>query len=231
MRRYVLALDGGGTKTAVALADDEGNFQLLPSAGGINAVDNPDWQRNLDAALAPVFELGVEIAFVRIGMPAHGESRALDKDYHEAITARLGPRVGISNDVFMAYDGAFATGEGVLALAGTGSMAVTIDRDGVYRRSGGFGHDFGDEGSAYWIGRKALQIASWAVDGRRDAPDFLDRMTAAIAAAPDAPFHGLLEWQAAQTHPRSAVAALARHVDIAGRRRRCGCWRDPRRGR
>ena len=103
MSQFVLALDGGGTKTAVALADISGNVTNLPPAAGINAVDNPRWRQDLDGALARVFEDDRQIVSALAGMPAFGESRELDAVYRQAIAERLGPAAEVTNDVFMAY--------------------------------------------------------------------------------------------------------------------------------
>ena len=64
-------------------------------------------------------------------------------------------------------------------------------------------------------GARHCKKASWVVDGRLDAPAFLERIVAAIDASPGAPLSGLLEWHAGLKHPRSAIAALARQVDAA----------------
>src|SRR5262249_39601899 len=56
----------------------------------------------------------------------------------------------------------------VVVIAGTGSIAYGRTQDGRDARAGGWGYLMGDEGSAYSIGRAALQAASQALDGRGD---------------------------------------------------------------
>jgi len=57
-------------------------------------------------------------------------------------------------------------GCGVVLIAGTGSIALGRDARGTIARSSGWGHIIGDEGSGYDIGRRSLQAAARASDGR-----------------------------------------------------------------
>jgi BadF/BadG/BcrA/BcrD ATPase family protein len=49
------------------------------------------------------------------------------------------------------------TGEGIIVISGTGSIAYGKTPDGKFARAGGLGPDKGDEGSGYWIGREWLK--------------------------------------------------------------------------
>lgn len=197
----VAAVDGGGTKTAAALADREGRVTLLPSGAGCNPQDNPDWAPVLGGVLAA---LGSPVAAV-VGLPGWGEVPAMDREVGAFVAARL-PGAVILNDVDLAARGAFPDGEGVLILAGTGSMAMAR---GV--RVGGWGDLIGDEGSAFRIGQRALTEMARVIDGRSDAWGFAralgERLGCGVAGfAP-------LDWVMGQPHGRSAIAQVAREVD------------------
>jgi glucosamine kinase len=210
--QLVLALDGGGSKSHFALADRHGRVERSGLGMGVNALDNPAWRANLGALLAPLRGRG-EIAMAVFGMPGFGESRLIDAEYRAALAElHEGPHV-VRNDVEMAFDGAFLDRPGVLALSGTGAMAVARGDSGRLVRAGGWGDGFGDEGSAYWIGRRALQHASWAADGRLEAPEFLAGLCRAMGLRQGPPFFGLMDWYAGLTHPRSEIARLAMLVD------------------
>ena len=110
------------------------------------------------------------------------------------------------NDVEAAFVGAFAGRPGVLLLAGTGSMAW--GSDGTRQvRTGGWGEGFGDEGSAYWIGRRALGLASQALDGGTPTP------TSRSAAESSA---------GRPTHPGGSAGVVLRPGACPLRRRRAG---------
>lgn len=68
-------------------------------------------------------------------------------------------RVAALSDVGLAHAAVFGGGEGVLVVAGTGSIALARDRRGRRRRAGGWGQLVGDDGSGFWIGREALRDA------------------------------------------------------------------------
>jgi N-acetylglucosamine kinase-like BadF-type ATPase len=60
-------------------------------------------------------------------------------------------------------------GADVIVIAGTGSMAFGRDREGRTARAGGWGFEFGDEGSAFDLVREALRAAlrfeeGWGTD-------------------------------------------------------------------
>jgi len=215
----VLGIDGGGSKTLIALADRDGTVVATSGGSGINPMDRPDWRGALDAMLAPYRERLPEIGAVVAGLPAYGELPPLSAEQERAIAAFFGERPQrVVNDVEAAHIGAFAGGPGVLILSGTGSMAWARDAAGHSLRVGGFGEAIGDEGSAHWIGIEAIARASRAMDGRIDAPDFLAAFLAHLGLDPASPQDGLIAWRASVEHARSEIAALARLVDTLAER-------------
>jgi N-acetylglucosamine kinase-like BadF-type ATPase len=72
-------------------------------------------------------------------------------------------------DTITSQAGAFAAGPGIVVISGTGSVAYGKDETGNIGRAGGWGYLMGDEGSGYDIGRRALQAAAQACDGRGTA--------------------------------------------------------------
>jgi len=68
-------------------------------------------------------------------------------------------RFTIVHDADIAHAGALEGGPGIVVIAGTGSVALGIDAAGNRSRAGGWGHLFGDEGSAHWIVREAAARA------------------------------------------------------------------------
>lgn len=72
----------------------------------------------------------------------------------------------VSPDILTAHAGALGGSPGVVALAGTGSAFFGVTADGRRAKAGAWGPAFGDEGSAFWIGKRVLRAASFAYDGR-----------------------------------------------------------------
>lgn len=225
---WALALDGGGTKTAAALASREGEVAILPEGAGCNPQDGPGWDGVLTDLLGRAALAGGGLAAAVLGIPGRGEVPPHDAAV-DALLARLlpCPREAM-NDVALAHLGAFGGGEGVLLLAGTGSMAWARGPLGE-ARVGGWGDAFGDEGSAHWIGREALALASRVMDGREpDAASpraggagradalgprpFVSALLERLGPEASGPF-GPLAWLMAQGTGRAALAGVARHVD------------------
>ena len=95
----------------------------------------------------------------------------------EFLAEMLSTPVEVVGDMQIALEAAFDEGPGVIAIAGTGSIAYGRDRQGKTVRAGGWGFAIGDEGSAHWIGRAAVIALLRASDQNEAAGD------SALAAA------------------------------------------------
>lgn len=199
----VLGIDGGGTKTDVALVDRSGRVLRRLRAAGLDPMGEGDWQAVLDGIAA---EMG-PVAGVVLGLPYHGEIAAISHEQAQAAGRVFGAGTRVLNDVEVAFDGALCGAEGVLILAGTGSMAWARGPLGTHR-VGGWGDLFGDEGSAFWIGREALGRVSQALDGRRGDRGFARALLARIGIQPQ----GLIAWAYGLQPQRAGIAALAAEV-------------------
>jgi N-acetylglucosamine kinase-like BadF-type ATPase len=106
------------------------------------------------------------LAAICVGMA--GVDRPGEADTIRAILSRIGrgARALVVNDALIALEAGLPGSPGVVIVAGTGSIAYGRDANGRAARAGGWGHVLGDEGSGYWIGRRALQAVMRASDGR-----------------------------------------------------------------
>ncbi len=212
MPEWILGLDGGGTKTVLAVANRNGMVHQVIAGAGINPFDNPAWQSELSRILNQVSVTPDQLAFSSFGMPGYGESESISAAQLAAARGWAGERSAVQNDVAVAFTGALAGQAGVLVLAGTGSMAWAENADRVIR-VGGWGEGFGDEGSAHWIGLQALQKLSWTIDGRLFDAEFRRALLEHIGIKDSE----LISWFYALSHPRPKIAALAKAVDkLAG---------------
>lgn len=99
-----------------------------------------------------------------------GLGQASGQVRHPAPAVTLHPIV-LDSDIALLARVCFAPGEGVVVVAGTGSVAVHLDAAGRLHRVGGRGGLLGDEGSGYAIAREAL-AAVWRAED--DTPGFID---------------------------------------------------------
>lgn len=207
----LFGLDSGGTKTLAAIADGSGAVLRVAAAGSLDPLAVPDWRGRLDRLVEELTEgLKMPIGAAVLGLPFHGEIAEVSQAQDEAAKGLFDCPSIVENDVRIAFDGAFAGGGGVLVLSGTGSMAWASQGgpDAVHVRTGGWGDLIGDEGSAYWIGRKALAHVSHSIDGR--AP--WDELSSGLLNRIGTRAEDLMGWLYRQENPRRAIAGLALHV-------------------
>ena len=94
--------------------------------------------------------------------------------------------ITLMNDMELAFSAFFAPGEGIFIYAGTGSVAASIDKNGVFQRAGGWGYLIADEGGGFWIGQQALKYVTSNWDRHTlDWSDPLIAMTMNAANAKD----------------------------------------------
>lgn len=178
---YYLGIDGGGTKTTCAVGDDS-SVLATASAGPSNIV------RVGEATTRESLHQAVRQACAVAGIPPSEVSRTcvggsgaarpeLAAIVREFLAEMLSTPVEVVGDMQIALEAAFDEGPGVIAIAGTGSIAYGRDRQGKTVRAGGWGFAIGDEGSAHWIGRAAVIALLRASDQNEAAGD------SALAAA------------------------------------------------
>ncbi len=218
MARY-LGVDGGGTKTAFVLVDEDARV-LAEVTGpscyyfsvGIDLVG-----RVLgDGVEAVTRQAGISAGDVDrafFALPAYGEASA-DVPELDAIPGRvLGhDRYSCGNDMIAGWAGSLAGEDGVNVVAGTGSIAYG-ERSGRSQRAGGWGEVFGDEGSGYWAAIRGLNAFSRMADGRLPRGPLHDLMLAEVGVSAELDVIGVVidEWAG----KRDRVAALSRVVTAA----------------
>ena len=209
----LLGIDGGGSKVLVVLAERTGRFIRAARGGGVNPMNNRNWEQDLQRQLRP-FMGDPELASVAAALPAHGEIEHTSQKQREVIArAFAGTPQTVINDVDAAHVGAFGGGPGILILSGTGSMAWARDAAGRSYRVGGWGDVIGDEGSSHWIGRHALNLISQSLDGRSPATTLTDAVFEHLGLDRSEPTNALEGWVSGFSDQRSQVAALAVVVD------------------
>ena len=209
----LLGIDGGGSKVLVVLADRTGQFIRATRGGGVNPMNNRNWEQDLQRLLGS-FMGAPGLAGVAAALPAHGEVEHTSRKQREVIAqAFAGVPQTVLNDVDAAHVGAFAGGPGILILSGTGSMAWARDAAGRSYRVGGWGDVVGDEGSSHWIGRHALSLVSQSLDGRAGPTALTDAVFEHLGLDRSEPTNALEGWVSGLSDQRSEVAALSVVVD------------------
>ena len=169
---YLIALEGGGTRSQAVLMNSEGKV--------LEAVQSSDVNTNFTS-----FELAQQAVQAAVGdvllaadIPGYQVSLC--------VSALVGPRFGGETygnllpkavyhyynemDVVFARAGIYEP-NGVSVVAGTGATAAVIrKKDHQTAVYGGWGALLGDEGSGYAMGLLGLRAATRAFEGRTSAP-------------------------------------------------------------
>lgn len=210
MARILIGADVGGTKTAVAVSEDD---KILGRAEGPGGAVRPGRALVAATTIAEVVRRALAAAGRLTGdvlvVGAAGAGREPERDeLRKALRAEnLAANVVVTTDIDIALTAAFSDGPGIVVSAGTGSVAVGRDQAGKRHRIGGYGWQMGDEGSGYAIGRAALGAVSRAADARSPKTALSDRI---LRATKSSDLDALIRWAA--TASPSEVAALAPHV-------------------
>src|SRR5438034_8409049 len=159
-------------------------------------------------------QTGIDLPVDRAVVGAAGAGRAQEQGELEAalVQAGLAQRVRVMADAEIALSTAFADGTGIIVSAGTGSIAYARDPAGQLHRAGGYGWQLGRRGGGYWLGRRALDVAARAQDGRGEGSTLLARLLGALGLQH---FDDLVRWTTTATSAQ--MAALAPHVLNAAR--------------
>lgn len=156
MKEYIVGVDAGGTKTAAALYDEAGTRLFDAKSGfGNLLIDGPKAMEHIGAAAAACLAQCPGPARLYVG--AAGIHAGQNRAQLSASLARRFPGVPlrIEDDAKLALYAAVQGGDGLLIIAGTGSIAYGKKGPALHR-AGGWGNILGDEGSGYDISRKAL---------------------------------------------------------------------------
>jgi N-acetylmuramic acid 6-phosphate etherase len=177
MGALILAVDLGKTScraTAHGRRAEGVGAPGLAAPGGLRAAEAAILA--VASELGPVDEVIVGAAGARAAPDA---ARALGV----ALLASLRvERVAVTSDGVIAHAGALDGKPGVVLIAGTGVVALSIGADGALRAADGWGPWLGDEGGGAWIGAAGLRAALRAHDGRGPSTALLDAARARFGA-------------------------------------------------
>lgn len=211
--KSVLCIDCGASSTKWSWRTNDGSIRSGRAAHITGHIfEEAEWER----VTSILREVKTEIGFldeVVIGVTGLDGSDGISKSLKEVLKSIFQTEnVTLMNDMELAFSAFFAPGEGVLVYAGTGSVAASIDKNGSFQRSGGWGYLIADEGGGFWIGQQALRyVTNQLNSGELDWSDPLITLTMAKANAKD--WDGLRKF--VYSGSRQAVASIAPEVAVA----------------
>ena len=216
MKEFWIAFEGGGSKTRILLAEPAGAV-LAREVGGSSSglyIEPDEYSAMVRELLAPVQrnaeELDGKITAVGLAGPMSG--RIVKRILWDALGPVRLVWAGESEIALALYD----VEVGISIVAGTGSVCWGRNETGRWSCCGGWGPQFGDEGSGYWIGREAVAAVFRSYQG-------LGPKTSMMWSGFGTYFRSREAWQQFRKQPRNGhlfppqVAALAGRVFDAAR--------------
>jgi N-acetylglucosamine kinase len=163
--RCFVGIEGGSTGSSVVLLDESGQALASLKAAALNPLLIGE-----DKCLKQINEAIEEAklsAGLRPNQPVSSVGLCLSGCVTEEYCVQLANKFKenwpmASNECVAACDtiGSVMTSNcktGIVLISGTGSNSVLFNSHGIKATCGGWGHLFGDEGSAYWIAWKAYK--------------------------------------------------------------------------
>ncbi|MDM5249445.1 MULTISPECIES: BadF/BadG/BcrA/BcrD ATPase family protein [unclassified Lysinibacillus] len=217
---YVLAIDGGGTKTSAVICDEFGNIYAKvettrsnPTAMDVQYFKSTihDILQNLQQQNPRVFA-AIDSCFA--GMAGVKELQA--EEVVEMIVRQYVHKkahVFVDNDALIALYAGTLGQEGIVQIAGTGAITMGYDCKQHFHRVGGWGYLFDDEGSGYDLGVQVMKAIFKSYDGRADSTALTDVILRyfSVENVPQ-----LIERIYGEVHPRTVIAPVSKYVfDVA----------------
>jgi len=167
--RFIIGVDGGGTKTLALLADLDGHVLARGVSGSSNY--NAVGFEMTCAALENAISMARkdhpgEISALCMGLAGAGRQDDIERFQAWAVEKFPGTAVKVVNDAEILLAAGSPTGPSLAMVCGTGSIVYGRTTSGELIRAGGWGYLFGDEGSGYAIGVAVLRAVMQAYDGR-----------------------------------------------------------------
>ena len=203
-----MGVDGGGTRTRVALVDGAGR-ERARAEGPPTLIDPADPKATIGVIVDLCREVAAKggadlpVAGLWAGIAGAGTEPTRGVVETALGEAGLSSRTSVGGDAEATFHDAFPSGPGILLISGTGSIALARGADGSRVRVGGWGGHLGDEGSGYRIGMAALRAIARGEDGRGVSTGLRDPVLQALGV--DGPAD-LIKWTA--TARKADVAAL-----------------------
>ncbi len=206
-------IDGGQSSTVATIGDRSGRVLGRGVAGPADEVGQAADSTRLRDALAGALAAALESA----SLPRKAEFAEVVAGIsgYEGRVVGLAPdlpsrSLHLMHDAPIAHAGAFCGAGGAIVIAGTGSVAYVGDGAAPGATYGGWGHLFGDEGSAFWLAREAVAESMRAAD--REAGQDDARTQALLGAFGCDSLRGLARDFYGGVITRSALARYAEHA-------------------
>ena len=158
---YIIGIDGGASKTRGILMNEKGATlaTAFDKGSNLSVYGETAAERivHIISSLCRIAKISFN-ALDAIGLGLAGAScqEGRDQVFGKLDALNLSKRVLIANDAEAAYEINCPGDFGILVTVGTGIICLSRNEEGQTMRMAGKGHEEGDKGSGYWIGKQAI---------------------------------------------------------------------------
>lgn len=160
MNKYIIAIDGGGTKTKGALFDLNGIMIKTIVCGFSNfSVDEEKSKQHIEETIDALISNTIKPNQIVLVMGIAGASKLSNPQrYIKELESKYQIKAQLETDAMIALYSVDQKNDEdlIMIISGTGSVMMT-KRDDLVQMQGGYGHLFGDEGSSYHISLEAIK--------------------------------------------------------------------------
>lgn len=207
--QYVLGVDGGQTKTLAMVATLDGTVVGCGISGPSNHLNEPGAYERLEKAVKNSIFMATSnlepgdfrASFFGMASIDPKVRQIIKKIWHSESTE-------VDSDTISAWAGATMCNPGIVTISGTGSVSFGINERMERSWSAYWAYLFGDEGSGYDLGRKALRIAARASDGRGEKSVVLDKILDHFGVHSMDEVRGIIYGRVFERHEIASLACL-----------------------
>jgi N-acetylglucosamine kinase-like BadF-type ATPase len=172
MKKHVIGLDGGGTKTVGVLLNNNGEMlgRTVAGSSNIQAIGEEELADTFKTLVKELLKQAkienTEIDHIYAGLAGAGRPKDKERVAQVFDALNLTKAYTVDTDAMAALAGSFSGGSGIIVISGTGAICFGKDEQGNVVRCSGWGYLLGDEGSGFYIGQQAIMAALKDLDGR-----------------------------------------------------------------
>lgn len=161
-KKYILGIDGGGSKTHAILFDSHGDVKSEAFCTGTNLYVYKEHAISKILNLLNDIEKKSKVNLLEIDAFGIGLAGTSDKNHRELLLREI-DRINIADksiilsDVECSFKLLCPSGVGLLIIVGTGVICFGKNKNDKIVKVAGNGHDAGDIGSGYWIGKETIK--------------------------------------------------------------------------
>jgi len=176
---YLLGVDGGGTKTTIAVADLNGKIILEKVTGSANFKSigiegaGKNFVYGINSVIEELENQGCRPYFASSCFGLAGLNTSYDKAvYADILLSKIMPsdidlkKAVLCNDTVIGLAAGSMNRNRVIIICGTGANCYGINEEGMEAKANGWDYILADEGSGLSMGLRTLRAVMRAYDGR-----------------------------------------------------------------